>query len=394
MPTRRWSDVSVASETDAKEVATAVDGHPRAATALALVLRGGDSRSVADGLVAESATYSTLQAGPEFRSWLSGRERRARGTDAELPVRVERDGDVLRLVLQRAHVRNAFNAAMRDALLEGLAVAAAEPSLRVEISGIGPAFCAGGDLDEFGTATDPASAHLLRVARSAGLALAGLAERVTARVHGTCIGAGIELPAFCGRVVAAPDASFALPEVAMGLIPGAGGTVSLPAHRPSAHGVACDHRQDHRRADRDGMGLDRRHRGRALNLLLLLDMAAADHGDAVVVQDGSDELTAEGLLAASWAGAAEVAGASAVAYVGTNGIAVPVALFAAAAAGIPYAPLNYRLGEEQLDELAHRLGNAFVIADGPAADGPRGPGSPRRRRRHVPRQGPRRRPCR
>ena len=47
-------------------------------------------------------------------------------------------------------------------------------------------------------------------------------------VHGACVGAGIELPAFAGRVVASRDAWFALPEVAMGLVPGAGGTVSLP----------------------------------------------------------------------------------------------------------------------------------------------------------------------
>jgi enoyl-CoA hydratase/carnithine racemase len=51
---------------------------------------------------------------------------------------------------------------------------------------------------------------------------------VTVRVHGDCIGAGLELPAFAGRVVAAPASRFRLPETAMGLVPGAGGTVSLP----------------------------------------------------------------------------------------------------------------------------------------------------------------------
>ena len=55
-----------------------------------------------------------------------------------------------------------------------------------------------------------------------------LADRVEARVHGPCVGAGIELPAFAGRVVAAPDTTFRLPEISMGLIPGAGGTVSIP----------------------------------------------------------------------------------------------------------------------------------------------------------------------
>ncbi len=55
-----------------------------------------------------------------------------------------------------------------------------------------------------------------------------MSGRVTAHLHGACIGAGIELPAFVGRVVADPDSRIQLPEIALGLIPGAGGTVSLP----------------------------------------------------------------------------------------------------------------------------------------------------------------------
>jgi len=52
--------------------------------------------------------------------------------------------------------------------------------------------------------------------------------RTSAFVHGNCIGAGVELAAFADRVVAAPGTRFRLPEVGMGLIPGAGGTVSVP----------------------------------------------------------------------------------------------------------------------------------------------------------------------
>jgi enoyl-CoA hydratase/carnithine racemase len=142
---------------------------------------------------------------------------------------VERDGDVLRVTLQRPHVRNALSAAMRDALLDALAVAVLEPGLRVELHGAGPAFCSGGDLDEFGTFADPASAHRLRLERSVARVLAGLAGRTTAHLHGHCAGSGIELPAFAGRVVAAADTTVRLPELALGLVPGAGGTVSLPA---------------------------------------------------------------------------------------------------------------------------------------------------------------------
>jgi enoyl-CoA hydratase/carnithine racemase len=55
-----------------------------------------------------------------------------------------------------------------------------------------------------------------------------VAARTTAQLHGACIGAGIELPAFADRVVAAPGSRFGLPELRLGLVPGAGGTVSLP----------------------------------------------------------------------------------------------------------------------------------------------------------------------
>jgi enoyl-CoA hydratase/carnithine racemase len=53
-------------------------------------------------------------------------------------------------------------------------------------------------------------------------------DRVTSRIQGACIGAGIEIAAAAGRLVADRDAWFHLPEVGMGLIPGAGGTVTVP----------------------------------------------------------------------------------------------------------------------------------------------------------------------
>lgn len=63
--------------------------------------------------------------------------------------------------------------------------------------------------------------------RSIARLLAAVAGRVEVRLHGACIGSGIELGAFAGRVSAAPDVSIGLPELGMGLIPGAGGTVSI-----------------------------------------------------------------------------------------------------------------------------------------------------------------------
>jgi enoyl-CoA hydratase/carnithine racemase len=116
---------------------------------------------------------------------------------------------------------------MRQELDDALATAEADTAVRVVLRGAGPSFCSGGDLEEFGTVEDPAQGHVIRLAVSPAARLERLQARTTAVVHGWCIGAGIELAAFAGRVVASSDARFRLPEVSMGLIPGSGGTVSI-----------------------------------------------------------------------------------------------------------------------------------------------------------------------
>ena len=209
-------------------VAATVAEHPVASAAFASLLRGSPQRSIDDGLLAESAVYSTLQAGPEFAAWLAGRTRHARQSTGP-PVDVRREGDELHLTLRRPEVRNALDREMRDALLDALVLARADPSIsRIHLRGEGPSFCAGGDLDEFGSFGDPATAHLVRLQQNVGRSLAAVAERVTAHLHGACVGSGIELPAFATDVVADPTTVMSLPEVSLGLVPGAGGTVSLP----------------------------------------------------------------------------------------------------------------------------------------------------------------------
>jgi len=223
-------DVVVDTAAALAPVAAAVQRTPLAALALVQLLRHSDGTDPHEGLVAESLVYSTLQAGPEFAAWRRGLGQPASPTPSERPpVRIERAGDVLEITLDRPERRNAYSAAMRDALVEALALAASAPDVaKVVLRGEGPAFCAGGDLAEFGTLPDPATAHAVRSVRNAARLLADLGPRVEARVHGPCIGAGMELPAFAGRVVARRDAWFQLPELAMGLVPGAGGTVSIP----------------------------------------------------------------------------------------------------------------------------------------------------------------------
>lgn len=209
-------------------IVATVERNPIAAVAVAVLLRGSERRSLDDGLSAESAVYSALQAGPEFAAWRAGRLRRDRSAQGE-PVLVERVGAVLHITLNRPQVRNAFSSAMRDQLIDAFCLPAVDPSLaKVHLKGTGEAFCSGGDLDEFGSFADPASAHLVRLQQSVGRSIAAVSERVTAHLHGACAGSGIELPAFAHRIVAHPSTVIWLPEVSLGLIPGAGGTVSLP----------------------------------------------------------------------------------------------------------------------------------------------------------------------
>ena len=210
-------------------LATAVQQAPAAAIALTQLLRSSAGLPVGDALVMESFAYSMLQSGPHHHQWLTGRGTIAPDRRSEPPVLTHRDGGLLTLILNRPHVHNAFDATMRDAMVRMFTMAAADPSVTaISLSGAGRSFCSGGDLTEFGTVADPVTAHLIRTTRGVGRWIHQCADRTTALVHGACIGAGVELPAFAGRVVARPDSSFQLPEVSMGLIPGAGGTVSLP----------------------------------------------------------------------------------------------------------------------------------------------------------------------
>lgn len=201
---------------------------PLASAAFAGLMARAPFPTVAEGLVAESEVYSHLQAGPEFAAWRAATPRVERPSTGPA-VLVDRVGDELRIQLNRPERRNALNVQMRDEWLDALAVAHADPDVQVVITGAGPSFCAGGDLDEFGTFPSPEEAHEIRLKTSIGAAIHKIHDRVTFHIHGPCYGSGIELPAFAARVVAAPNTRIALPELGLGLIPGAGGTVSITA---------------------------------------------------------------------------------------------------------------------------------------------------------------------
>lgn len=214
----------------------AVSRSPRAAVACGQLVRQTAVLGIGEGLAAEATAYSLLLGGPEFARWLIERDLergrgaarpRSRSQPAE-PVLVTRDDGRLSIVLNVPERRNAFSAVVREALLDAVLLAEADPTIEsVELSGAGPAFCSGGDLDEFGTATDLVAAWMVRLSRAPWRVIERIAPKVTVFAHGACVGAGAEIAAYAGRVVAAPDAFFALPEVRMGLVPGAGGSVSV-----------------------------------------------------------------------------------------------------------------------------------------------------------------------
>ena len=108
-----------------------------------------------------------------------------------------------------------------------------------------------------------------------------------------------------------------------------------------------------------------------MNLSLLLEMAASTLGDRPAVLSEGVVLSFGALDAAARrvAGRIVEGGATGVVYCGTNDVSFPVALFAAAYAGVPFVPLNYRLGGEQLAPLVQANRGALVVADGGAVAG-------------------------
>jgi acyl-CoA synthetase (AMP-forming)/AMP-acid ligase II len=102
-----------------------------------------------------------------------------------------------------------------------------------------------------------------------------------------------------------------------------------------------------------------------MNLTMLLDMAADGFGDRVLVGPREGGLTASRLRALSSAAAGQVraTGAEAIVYLAVNGPAFPLAMFAAARAGVPLVPVNYRMGAEQLAGLLANHPKAYGIAD-------------------------------
>lgn len=224
------ADVLVGNRDEAESLAARIERSPIAAMTLVQVLRCVEHLPLQSAISLESLAYATLQGGAEYRAWLQSRGEEPRliaGGEGEVII-AERDGNVVTARLNRPQNRNSLTVEMRDALIELLELVLADDSIeRLELSGEGACFSVGGELREFGLAPDPARAHWIRSVRNPGRLLALCADRVSCRVHSACLGSGIELPAFARRVSADRRSFFQLPELDFGLIPGAGGCVSI-----------------------------------------------------------------------------------------------------------------------------------------------------------------------
>jgi 3-hydroxyacyl-CoA dehydrogenase len=133
-------------------------------------------------------------------------------------------GDVAVITLNNPPV-NGLGHATRLGITQGLEKANADPAVKaIVITGAGKAFSGGADIKEFGTPRALAEPNLLSVI----LAVENSDKPVIAAVHSVVMGGGLELALGCHYRIAAPGTQVALPEVKLGLIPGAGGTQRLP----------------------------------------------------------------------------------------------------------------------------------------------------------------------
>jgi enoyl-CoA hydratase/carnithine racemase len=143
------------------------------------------------------------------------------------PVITSRPADgIAEITLNRPEAMNSISSAMAAELTRACAELAAAPEVRVVVFGAAGerAFCAGADLKERAGLTDADIMRQRHVIRAVFGALLALPQPAIAAVHGFALGGGCELALSCDLVVADETATFGLPEVTVGLVPGGGGT--------------------------------------------------------------------------------------------------------------------------------------------------------------------------
>ena len=149
--------------------------------------------------------------------------------DVNPSVRIEIDGMIGWIVLNRPGQINAINDEIRCGVPQALQRLGGDPAIRViVVRGAGPrGFCAGADIKEKRCAETAIEVRQRMQKKRWIEAVDQVAKPVIAAIHGYCMGGGMELALACDLRFAAPDAVFALPETGLGLIPGGGGTQRL-----------------------------------------------------------------------------------------------------------------------------------------------------------------------
>ena len=137
---------------------------------------------------------------------------------------------VATVTLNRPGVINAFNIQMRDDLYYAIEAVRDDPEVRaVLIAGSGDrGFCAGADLTEFGTAPSQTVARQVRWERDLWGLFLRMEKPLVAALHGYVIGSGVEIACLCDLRIASEDSVFRMPETALGMVPAAGGSQTLP----------------------------------------------------------------------------------------------------------------------------------------------------------------------
>lgn len=223
-------DVVLENENKLPLIAANIEEAPLASMVLVQHLRLSENLSLQDALTAESLAYATTQKGPEFEDWRSNHKAEPmKKVAAPSPLSVSTNNSRLELTMNTPENLNEIDVMMRDALCEALDMAMKNDVIHeVFLTGAGRAFSTGGAVSEFGSVSDPTTAHWVRSLRLPAWRLARLTDKLHVHVNGAAIGAGSEIAAFGKYVAASEKAWFQLPELKYGLIPGAGGTASIP----------------------------------------------------------------------------------------------------------------------------------------------------------------------
>ena len=144
-------------------------------------------------------------------------------------IRIEQDGPVAIVTVDRQAKRNALNAQVQEEITEAFGSLARGEARAIVITGAGDkAFVAGADVGALGNMNALAVREFGRIGTRMMAAIEAAPMPVIAAVNGVALGGGVEIALACDIRIAAANARFGFPEVTLGIMPGAGGTQRLP----------------------------------------------------------------------------------------------------------------------------------------------------------------------